>query len=99
VHHVAFRVDDDSAQLKWRGTLAGLGYNVSPVMDRSYFHSIYYREPGGILFEIATHNPGFAVDETPEALGSALKLPAQFEPHRREIEAALPPLGSSTVKA
>lgn len=95
VHHVAFRVENDDAQLKWRRKLVSLGYNLSPIMDRSYFHSIYYREPGGILFEIATANPGFAVDETPETMGMALMLPSQFEPHRREIEAYLPPLRSA----
>lgn len=99
VHHVAFRVDDDSAQLQWRGTLAGLGYNVSPVMDRTYFHSIYYREPGGILFEIATNPPGFGVDESSDTMGAALMLPRQFEPHRQEIEANLPPLESPTTDA
>lgn len=61
-------------------------------MDRSYFHSIYYREPGGILFEIATNPPGFAVDELLSSLGTALKLPAQYERIRKEIETALPPL-------
>ncbi|HEY0946449.1 MAG TPA: ring-cleaving dioxygenase [Opitutaceae bacterium] len=97
VHHVAFRVDDDPAQLAWRKTLAGLGYNVSPVMDRSYFHSIYYREPGGVLFEIATNPPGFAVDEALETMGSALMLPKQFEAHRSEIEAFLPPLAQAST--
>ncbi|PTY06119.1 ring-cleaving dioxygenase [Opitutaceae bacterium EW11] len=92
VHHVAFRVDDDDAQRRWRETLAKLGYNLSPVMDRSYFHSIYYREPGGILFEIATNNPGFAVDEPADRMGASLMLPAQYEAARQEIEAALPPL-------
>lgn len=92
VHHIAFRVDDDAAQVAWRKTLVELGYNLSPVMDRSYFHSIYYREPGGILFEIATNPPGFAVDEPLDSLGSALKLPAQYERMRKEIEAALPSL-------
>jgi catechol 2,3-dioxygenase-like lactoylglutathione lyase family enzyme len=92
VHHVAFRVEDDAAEIAWRSKLTGFGYNVSPVTDRSYFHSIYYREPGGILFEIATNNPGFTVDEAPDALGSALKLPPQYEPIRKEIEAYLPPL-------
>ncbi|HUG12843.1 MAG TPA: ring-cleaving dioxygenase [Opitutaceae bacterium] len=98
VHHVAFRVDDDPAELAWRAKLTGFGHNVSPVMDRSYFHSIYYREPGGILFEIATNNPGFTVDEAPDALGSALKLPPQFEPIRKEIEAHLPPLTSAATQ-
>jgi len=94
VHHVAFRVDDDQAQRVWRKTLDSLGYNVSPVMDRSYFHSIYYREPGGILFEIATNPPGFTVDESAETMGTALMLPPQFEDARQEIEQGLPALKS-----
>jgi len=65
---------------------------VSPVMDRSYFHSIYYREPGGVLFEIATDGPGFATDEPAESLGEKLKLPAQYEAARAQIERALPAL-------
>jgi glyoxalase family protein len=69
-----------------------LGYNVSPVMDRNYFHSIYFREPGGILFEIATDSPGFTVDEPLESLGSKLCLPRVLEPHRDVILARLPSL-------
>ncbi len=65
---------------------------ISPVMDRQYFHSIYFREPGGILFEIATDPPGFTTDETPETLGSRLQLPAQYEAMRPQIERALPPI-------
>ena len=93
VHHVAFRVSDDVAQETWRRTLAELGFNVSPVLDRQYFHSIYFREPGGILFELATDPPGFTVDESPETLGAALKLPPQLESLRAGIEQALPRLG------
>lgn len=92
VHHVAFRVADDTAQLAWRERLLGQGFNVSPVMDRDYFHSIYFREPGGILFEIATDPPGFTVDEPLADLGRGIKLPAWLEPRRGQIEAALPPL-------
>jgi glyoxalase family protein len=92
VHHIAFRVDNDDAQRFWREKLSKLGYNVSPIMDRSYFHSIYYREPGGILFEIATDNPGFATDEPAESLGMALKLPNQYESLRSKIERHLRPL-------
>jgi len=99
VHHVAFRVDDDAAQLAWRKNLVGHGYNLSPVMDRKYFHSIYYREPGGILFEIATLPPGFAADEPAETMGTALMLPSQFEPMRHEIEAHLPPLNAAATKS
>ncbi len=92
VHHIAWRTEDDARQLAWRRRLVEGGYNVTPVMDRSYFRSIYYREPGGILFEIATDPPGFARDEDPDHLGERLMLPPQFEPHRPTIERALPPL-------
>lgn len=92
VHHVAFRTPDDSTQATDLAALQALGLHVSPVMDRSYFHSIYYREPAGILFEIATDNPGFATDETVEQLGTTLRLPPQYEAHRAEIETALPKL-------
>jgi len=67
-------------------------YGVSPVRDRKYFHSIYFREPGGILFEIATDPPGFAVDEAPEELGTKLVLPPWLEPERAKLQAVLPPL-------
>ena len=92
VHHVAFRTPDDAQQLDWRRTLAKEGSNVSPVMDRNYFHSIYYREPGGVLFEIATDSPGFTVDEPPDQLGTTLKLPRQYEPLRAELAGILPKL-------
>lgn len=92
VHHVAFRVADDSVELEWRERLSDQGYSVTDVQDRNYFHSIYFREPGGVLFEIATDTPGFAVDEAPEALGQKLMLPSWLEPRRAEIEAALPPI-------
>ena len=92
VHHIAWRTPDDTQQLAWRETLVDGGYNVSPVMDRTYFHSIYYREPGGILFEIATDPPGFAFDEPLEHLGERLMLPPQVEPHRSTLEQALPRL-------
>jgi glyoxalase family protein len=90
VHHIAFRTPDDTSQAKARKILVGLDLQVSPIMDRNYFHSIYYREPEGVLFEIATDNPGFTVDEPLATLGHALKLPAQYEPQRAEIEAHLP---------
>ena len=96
VHHIAFRTPNDEEQLKWRETLVELGFTVSPVMDREYFHSIYFREPGGILFEIATEGPGFTIDEPAEHLGENLKLPKQYEPHRREIEQTLPPISFET---
>jgi glyoxalase family protein len=95
VHHVAFRAHDEAEQLTWREAILGLGFDVTPVLDRQYFRSIYFREPGGVLFEIATDPPGFATDETPEALGTALKLPPWLEPRRAEIERRLPPLRPS----
>lgn len=90
VHHVAFRTKDDAQQAAWHKQIAGLGFNISPVMDRTYFHSIYYREPGGVLFEIATESPGFVVDEAAEQLGSQLMLPPQFQPYRAQIQRVLP---------
>lgn len=92
VHHIAWRTGDDRQQESWQAELTRLGYDVTPVIDRKYFHSIYYREPGGILFEIATDPPGFAVDEAPEDLGSKLQLPPWLEPARKELMAILPPL-------
>jgi catechol 2,3-dioxygenase-like lactoylglutathione lyase family enzyme len=90
VHHVAFRTKDDAQQAAWHKQIAGLGFNISPVMDRTYFHSIYYREPGGVLFEIATESPGFTVDESREQLGSQLMLPPQFQAYRAQIQRVLP---------
>jgi catechol 2,3-dioxygenase-like lactoylglutathione lyase family enzyme len=98
VHHIAFRTPDDDRQKAWRSELAARGFNVSQVMDRTYFHSIYYREPGGVLFEIATSNPGFTVDQPVEQLGTNLMLPKWLEPHRQAIEAAVPPLKLPTVR-
>ncbi len=92
VHHIAWRTVDDEQQRNWLAELSRLNYGVSPVMDRKYFHSIYYREPGGILFEIATDPPGFFVDEAPEELGTKLVLPPWLEPERARLEAILPPL-------
>lgn len=92
VHHVAWRTPDDEEQLDWQQVIAGLKLYVTSVMDRQYFHSIYFREPGGVLFEIATDPPGFTWDEAPEALGSHLKLPPWLEPQRAQIESLLPPL-------
>lgn len=92
IHHIAWRIADDESQVSIQEHLYDSGYHVSDVRDRSYFHSIYYREPNGILFEIATNSPGFAIDESAETLGTALKLPPQFESARSEIERILPPL-------
>lgn len=92
VHHIAFAVEDDEAQLKWRERLLSRGVHVTPVMDRKYFKSIYFREPNGILLELATVPPGFGVDEQMEALGQSLTLPDWLEPRRRAIEASLEPI-------
>ena len=93
IHHIAFRATDDAHQDELREALMTAGHRVTPRIDRQYFNAIYFREPGGVLFEIATDPPGFAVDEAPDALGRALRLPPQYEPHRAEIAAALPSLG------
>jgi glyoxalase family protein len=91
VHHIAFRAADDAAQAAMAQALTErFGLSVTEQRDRQYFRSVYFREPGGVLFEIATDAPGFAVDEPVEALGDALKLPAFLEPHRASIEQALP---------
>ena len=90
VHHIAFRAADDDEQLKVREQLVARGLNVTPVIDRQYFHSIYFREPNGILFEIATDGPGFLIDEPADALGETLKLPPIYESKRNEIERVLP---------
>jgi catechol 2,3-dioxygenase-like lactoylglutathione lyase family enzyme len=92
VHHIAWRTADDQQQSAWQQELGRLNYDVTPIIDRKYFHSIYYREPGGILFEIATDPPGFAIDESPEGLGSKLQLPPWLESAREELLAVLPPL-------
>jgi glyoxalase family protein len=92
VHHVAWRTPNDEEQLAWREEIARLVPNVTPVIDRQYFHSIYFREPGGALFEIATDPPGFTVDEPLERLGQRLKLPPWLEPQRAAIEQILPEL-------
>jgi glyoxalase family protein len=92
VHHIAFRCADDLEQVHWRELLVERGLHVTPVIDRFYFHSIYFREPGGILFEIATEGPGFTADEPATRLGESLKLPPQYEQHRAEIERTLPPI-------
>jgi glyoxalase family protein len=92
VHHVAFRVPDDETQERAREALISAGMRVTQVIDRNYFRSIYFREPGGVLFEIATDGPGFTVDEDVEHLGERLVLPPWLEERREEIEQALPRL-------
>jgi glyoxalase family protein len=92
VHHVAWRAADAGHQTEWREVLVKAGRNVTPVIDRYYFKSIYYREPGGVLFEIATDGPGFTVDETAESLGSSLSLPPWFQVRRDRLDVTLPPI-------
>lgn len=92
VHHVAFRVPDDEAEMEVRDRLRALGLQPTPQVDRMYFRSVYTREPGGLLFELATDPPGFTVDEPFESLGRRLVLPPQHEPMRERIEARLPAL-------
>jgi len=90
IHHVAFRASDPEDQLAWREKLVEQGFNVTPALDRQYFRSIYFREPGGVLFEIATDPPGFTLDEEVGALGAGLKLPPWLEAQRPRIEKLLP---------
>jgi glyoxalase family protein len=97
VHHVAWRTPDDGQQKSWRTKLVRNGLNVTPVIDRKYFHSIYFHEPGGVLFEIATDPPGFTVDEPVEQLGTRLSLPPWLEPRRGEIQQTLPKVRVPTV--
>ncbi|WP_248928902.1 ring-cleaving dioxygenase [Paenibacillus hamazuiensis] len=92
VHHIAWRAQDDEEHALWRSHIAQSGYHPTPIVDRQYFHALYFREAGGILFEIATDPPGFARDEEPEKLGEKLMLPEWFEANRPEIEANLPPI-------
>jgi glyoxalase family protein len=99
VHHIAWRTPNDDQQKVWRQRLVEVGLGVTPVIDRKYFHSIYFREPGGVLFEIATDPPGFTVDEPAAELGTRLQLPAWLEPQRREIEETLPPVHIPVVRA
>ena len=92
VHHVAWRTPTDEAQQSWRQRIVDKGVGVSPVRDRQYFHSIYFREPGGVLFEIATDPPGFRIDEPVDQLGMGLRLPPWLEGIRGPLEQQLPPL-------
>jgi predicted esterase/catechol 2,3-dioxygenase-like lactoylglutathione lyase family enzyme len=90
VHHVAFAVEDQRTELAMRERVAQAGLSPTAVIDRNYFHSVYFREPGHVLFELATNLPGFAIDEPVERLGEKLMLPPQYEPHRAELESVLP---------
>ena len=89
VHHVAWRTRDEAEQQEWKDLLTEVGLSVTPVRDRSYFKSIYFKEPGGILFEIATDPPGFAIDEPVEQLATAIKLPPWYEPRRDDLTRGL----------
>ena len=92
VHHIAFRVKDEATLMQFHEKVARRGLNITQKIDRNYFYSLYFREPGGVLFEIATDNPGFMVDEPKDELGTHLMLPSQYEGRRAEIEAVLPKL-------
>lgn len=99
VHHVAFRTPNDAEHRQWRERIAGFRIGVTQVIDRFYFRSLYFREPGGILYEIATDGPGFAVDEDAAHIGEQLALPPFLEPHRAQIEAGLRPLRVPTYSS
>jgi glyoxalase family protein len=92
VHHVAFRVKNEAVLMEYREKIAAMGLNITDKIDRNYFYSLYLREPGGVLFELATDNPGFAVDEPVEELGTHLMLPEQYEKFRSTLEKSLPKL-------
>lgn len=92
VHHIAWRANDDQDHIEWQQYVQSKGQFVTDIKDRNYFNAIYFRESGEILFEIATDPPGFAHDETPETMGSDLKLPAQYEQHRERLEDSLIPI-------
>ncbi|TWR30980.1 ring-cleaving dioxygenase [Mucilaginibacter pallidiroseus] len=92
VHHVAFRIANEEVLMHFRDKIAAMGLHITEKIDRNYFYSLYFREPGGVLFELATDNPGFAVDESVEELGQHLKLPAQYEQYRSALETTLPKL-------
>ena len=98
VHHIAWRTPTDEQQIRLRSKIVQAGLNATPVIDRVYFHSVYFREPGGVLFEIATNPPGFAIDEKPLELGTHLMLPKWLEPVRKDLEKTLPPLRLSGQK-
>lgn len=95
IHHLAFRVANENIQMEYREKILSSGLQITPKIDRNYFYSVYFHEPGGVLFEIATDNPGFTVDEPLSELGTHLKLPKQFEHARVEIERVLTPLKSN----
>jgi glyoxalase family protein len=99
VHHVAWRTPTDKQQIILRREIVKQGLNATPVIDRMYFHSVYFREPGGVLFEIATNPPGFTIDEKLEELGNRLMLPPWLEPDRRSLEKLLPKVNLPSLSA
>ena len=99
VHHVAWRTPTDKQQIILRQEIVKHGLNATPVIDRMYFHSVYFREPGGVLFEIATNPPGFTIDEKVEELGNRLMLPPWLEPDRRSLEKLLPKVNLPSLSA
>ncbi len=99
VHHIAFRVADTAGQEALRRRIAAAGHRVTPILDRQYFRSIYFREPGGVLFEVASDPPGFAVDEPAETKGERLMLPEWLEPQRAQIQRARPALETAGAAA
>jgi glyoxalase family protein len=99
IHHLAWRVDDDAHQVRVREEVENAGVRATPVIDRFWFKSVYFQEPGGVLFELATDGPGFSVDEDPAHLGEQLVLPPFLERQRAEIERLLPPLTLPTAAA
>ncbi|NEW07395.1 ring-cleaving dioxygenase [Paenibacillus sp. SYP-B3998] len=99
VHHIAWRAKDDAEHALWRSHVTNHGFHPTPIVDRQYFNAIYFREEGGILFEIATDPPGFSRDEQPEALGEKLMLPEWFEGNRSQIESNLPPIQVRVLEA
>jgi glyoxalase family protein len=98
VHHIAFSTPTEETQIMARERIADAGFNPTPVIDRQYFKSIYFREPGGVLFEVATAGPGFLIDEREEQLGEALKLPSRYESRREIIEKAVSPIDFNILK-
>ena len=98
VHHIAFRTPTDDELKYWQESITDNGFSVTPIRDRKYFKSIYFHEPGGVLIEIATDQPGFSVDETDDELGNELQLPDRYEPIRKEIEGRLPKLQTNSKR-
>jgi glyoxalase family protein len=99
VHHIAWSSQDDAEQEAWRERVARAGARPTPIIDRTYFHSVYFREPSGVLFELATRGPGFDVDEPADRLGESLQLPERYEPMRKELERTLTPLRNPRASA